>query len=127
MHQNSDDSPVILLVEDEELLRLCAADLLEERGFQVLEAPDADEALRIMAERPDVRLLFTDIQMPGALNGMELARKVHEQWPKVKLLITSGDLKPSEADIPDHGHFIGKPYRAADVNAEVDRLLNPKR
>jgi two-component system, response regulator PdtaR len=127
MHQNSHDSPVILLVEDEQLLRLCAADLLEERGFQVLEAPDADEALRIMAERPDVRLLFTDIQMPGALNGMDLARKVHEQWPKVKLLITSGDLKPSEADIPDHGHFIGKPYRAADVNAEVDELLNPQR
>jgi two-component system, response regulator PdtaR len=105
MNRNSNDGPVILLVEDEELLRLCAADLLEERGFRVLEASDADEALRTLAERPDVRLLFTDIQMPGALNGMDLARRVHEQCPNVKLLITSGNLKPSTAEIPDHGHF----------------------
>jgi DNA-binding LytR/AlgR family response regulator len=74
-----------------------------------------------------VRLLFTDIQMPGALDGMDLARViVHKQWPKVKLLITSGNLKPSQAEIPDQGHFISKPYNAAQVTGEVDQLLSPK-
>jgi hypothetical protein len=80
----------------------------------------------VLRDRSDVRLLFTDIQMPGALNGMDLAQKVHEQWPKVKLLITSGNLKPADAEIPDHGHFIGKPYGAADVTAEVNHLLGLK-
>jgi CheY-like chemotaxis protein len=119
--------PVILLVEDEELLRLCSLDLLEENGYEVIEAEDADAALAIMAKRPDVRLLFTDIQMPGSKDGMDLARMVHEHWPKVKLLITSGDLKPAETDIPDHGHFLGKPYRSKEMITEVDALLRDGR
>jgi two-component system, response regulator PdtaR len=72
---NSKDA--ILVVEDEALIRLWAADLLEENGFCVLEAADADAALKLLETRPDVKLLFTDVQMPGSLNGMELAREVH--------------------------------------------------
>jgi DNA-binding response OmpR family regulator len=99
-----------------------AADVLQEAGFEVLEAGDAKEALRLMEVRPDIRILFTDIQMPGPLNGIELARKVHEQWPNVLLLITSGDQRPLESDIPDHGHFVAKPYGARQVVNEIGAL-----
>jgi two-component system, response regulator PdtaR len=73
----------ILVVEDEALIRIWAAGLLEENGFSVLEANDADAALKVLESRPDVKLLFTDVQMPGSLNGMELAREVHARWPHV--------------------------------------------
>jgi CheY-like chemotaxis protein len=81
----------ILVVEDEALIRLWVADLLEENGFSVLEAKDADTALTVLESRPDVKLLFTDVQMPGSLNGMELAREVHARWPHILLVITSGE------------------------------------
>jgi two-component system, response regulator PdtaR len=98
--------PLILVVEDQEILRLYAADLLEEHGFRVVEAQNAAAALKELETRNDVRLLFTDIQMPGALDGMDLAREVHQRWPRVLLVITSGQKKPTEAEIPDHGRFV---------------------
>jgi CheY-like chemotaxis protein len=89
------NSKAILVVEDEALIRLWATDLLEENGFSVLEAKDADAALKILESRPDVKLLFTDVQMPGSLNGMELAREVHARWPHILLVITSGRERPT--------------------------------
>ena len=80
-----DRHPVALVVEDEMLLRLHAAALLEEHGFAVLEAANATEALNVLQSRSDVRLLFTDIQMPGALDGMDLVREVHARWPRVSI------------------------------------------
>jgi two-component system, response regulator PdtaR len=82
--------PTILVVEDDELLRLYAAGLLEEHGYGVVEAENADAALKLLETRDDVRLLFTDIQMPGSCDGMELARQVHARWPNILLVITSG-------------------------------------
>jgi two-component system, response regulator PdtaR len=100
----------ILVVEDEALIRIWAADLLEENGFSVLEAKDADAALKVLEFRPDVKLLFTDVvQMPGSLNGMELAREVHARWPHILLVITSGLERPTRAEIPDDGRFVAKP------------------
>ena len=110
MSDNSTTPSLILVVDDEALLRLLATDTLEDNGFRVVEAEDATEALRILAERPDVRVLFTDINMPGALDGMELAREVHARWPAIKLVITSGRQRPSDDEIPDSGRFIAKPY-----------------
>jgi CheY-like chemotaxis protein len=115
--------PVILVVEDNELLRLHAADLLEEHGFGVVEAENADAALKLLETRDDVRLLFTDIQMPGSCDGMDLAREVHARWPSILLVITSGQIKPAQAEIPDDGHFIGKPYRANDLLSEMNDML----
>src|SRR5271156_1842351 len=115
--------PLILVVEDEALLRLHAADLLEEHGFRVLEARNAAAALKVLESRDDVRLLFTDIQMPGALDGMDLAREVHQRWPGVLLVITSGQKKPAEADIPDHGRFVAKPHSAAELLGQVDEMI----
>jgi two-component system, response regulator PdtaR len=115
--------PVILVVEDDALVRMCAADMLEENGFGVVEAENADAALKLLETRDDVRLLFTDIQMPGSCDGMDLARQVHARWPRILLVITSGQIAPAQAEIPDHGHFIGKPYRARDLLGEVNDMM----
>ena len=99
------------------------AGLLEENGFGVVEAANADAALKLLETRDDVRLLFTDIQMPGSCDGMDLARQVHARWPRILLVITSGQIKPAEAEIPDHGRFVGKPYRATELLGEVNDML----
>jgi DNA-binding response OmpR family regulator len=112
----------VLVIEDEELLRLYVDDFLEEAGFEVFDAADAAAALKIMARRPDIRVLFTDIQLPGTIDGMELARLVHDRWPDVLLLITSGNRRPSTANIIDHGHFLLKPYRRDEVIREIHDL-----
>jgi two-component system, response regulator PdtaR len=70
-----------------------------------------------------VRLLFTDIQMPGSCDGMDLARQVHARWPNILLVITSGQIAPAQAEIPDHGHFIGKPYEAKELLGEVNDMM----
>jgi two-component system, response regulator PdtaR len=114
----------ILVVEDEALIRLWAADLLEENGFSVLEAKDAEAALKVSQSRPDVKLLFTDVQMPGSLNGIELAREVHARWPHVLLVITSGRERPMRAEIPDDGRFVAKPYSAEELLGHVNDMLN---
>jgi len=115
--------PVILVVEDEELIRLMAADILEDTGFSVLEAENAQGALDILEQRPDVRLLFTDIHMPGSFDGMELARRVHVRWPHVRLVLTSGRGEPRGTEIPDDGRFIVKPYRAEQLVGQVQELM----
>jgi CheY-like chemotaxis protein len=115
--------PTILVVEDDALLRLYATNLLEDHGFRVVEAENADAALKLLETRDDVRLLFTDIQMPGSCDGMDLARQVYARWPSILLVITSGQVKPAQEEIPDHGHFIGKPYQANDLLSEVNDVL----
>ncbi len=112
----------VLLVEDEALIRVIGTDALEEAGYDVLEAGSADEALEILEAYNEVLVLFTDIRMPGSLNGLELARIVHERWPKMKLLLTSGDTWPSENEIPDDGRFLPKPYRVETLRREIDEM-----
>lgn len=116
--------PLALVVDDEELLRLHAAGLLEEHGFTVIEADSAEAALKALETHDQVRLLFTDVQMPGALDGMDLVRQVHARWPNVLLVITSGRQKPARAEIPDDGRFVAKPYRAEEPFGQVDDLMH---
>ena len=120
----TEKNPLVLIVDDEALLRMHAADLLEDAGYATLEAANADEALRILEQRPEVRLLFTDIQMPGKLDGLGLAREVHRRWPKILLVVTSGQVKPAKGDIPDSGRFVAKPYAAEDLLTQVDAIEN---
>jgi CheY-like chemotaxis protein len=101
--KESVDHPTILVAEDNAILRLNAIELLEEHGYTVVEADNAAEALKMMENRKDVRLLFTDIQMPPGIDGLELAREVHNRWPKVKFVITSGQVRPARAEIADDG------------------------
>jgi CheY-like chemotaxis protein len=115
--------PVVLVVEDEEIVRENAAEMLRADGYEVIDAPDAAAALRLMAARSDVTVLFTDMNMPGRLDGLELAREVHDRWPKVLLLITSAREVLRDEDIPDHGKFLSKPYRLAALSGQVSELL----
>ena len=120
------DPHVVLLVEDELLVRMTAADELEEAGFQVLEAANADVALKVLEARSaEVQVLFTDVHMPGSMDGMELAEQVHARWPHVLLLIASGYARPHPDEIPDHGRFIPKPYRAATLVRQISELMDP--
>jgi two-component system, response regulator PdtaR len=119
----STDHSTILIAEDDELIRLHASQLLEDNGYTVVEADSAEEALKVMEKRKDVRLLFTDIQMPPGCDGLELARQVHTRWPNVLLVITSGQIQPTKAEIADHGRFIRKPYRAKELLGEIDELI----
>jgi two-component system, response regulator PdtaR len=124
--QPNPDRPTVLVAEDSELLRLLASDLLEGHGYTVVEADNAEEAIKVMESRKDVRLLFTDIQMPPGCDGLQLAREVHARWPKVHLVITSGRVQPARAEIADDGRFIRKPYRAKELLEQVDELLDRK-
>jgi two-component system, response regulator PdtaR len=101
----------ILVVEDELLLRLMAVEIVEDAGFEALAAATADEALSILELRADdVRLVFTDVQMPGSMDGLRLAHTVRDRWPPVELIITSGRCLIGANDLPDRGRFIPKPY-----------------
>jgi CheY-like chemotaxis protein len=104
----TDTAPLVLVVEDELLIREIAAAAITDAGFEVVEAATAQEALDILGQRPDVGVLFTDVNMPGSLDGLALARLVHEQWPDIKLVVTSG--RPLAAATPDDGQFLAKPY-----------------
>jgi DNA-binding NtrC family response regulator len=113
-----------LLVEDEPMIRAIGMDALEEAGFEVIEAKDADEAVRILEGLGEVHVLFTDVRMPGSMNGLELAQLVHERWPAMKILVTSGDTWPTPSALPDDGHFLPKPYRLDALQDEVTSLLD---
>ena len=114
---------VILVVEDEALVRMNGVDILEDAGYSVLEAASAGEALAILEKAPQIKLLFNDVDMPGVMDGFELAELVHSQWPKIRLLLTSGHHEISEADLPDRGKFVPKPYSGSAIISEVKSLL----
>lgn len=101
-------SLLVLIVDDEPLIRELAATVIAEAGFEVVQAASADEALGILSARKDVGLLFTDINMPGQMDGLALARLVHEHWPDIQLVLTSGRPLPEPA--PQGGQFMAKPY-----------------
>ena len=118
-------SPLVLVVEDEPLLRMLARELLEEVGYDVLEAPDGASALSLLERHAQVDLVFTDVHMPGALDGMALARKVNARWPNMHLLVTSGRERPCASSFPDNGKFMEKPYSPDDLLRHVRELTQP--
>jgi DNA-binding NtrC family response regulator len=108
----SPSAPTVLVVEDELLIRMCAVCCLADAGFEVIESADADEAMEALEARGDVALVFTDINMPGELDGLDLAWEVSRRWPGVAVIITSGKEAPREDQIPSGGRFLAKPYVA---------------
>jgi len=105
----SEDQSTVLLVEDEPLIRLFIAELLEEAGFRVVEAANAAEALVILDAGLPISVLLTDVDMPVGCNGFELAHKVHKSWPETEILIMSGRQWPAHGDIPPGAAFLAKP------------------
>jgi two-component system, response regulator PdtaR len=111
----------VLLVEDEALVRLLMADILEDAGFRVIEAANAGAALNWLEAGEDVQVLFTDVHMPPGIDGLELACRVHERWPTIGLVITSVLARPGVEEIADHGTFLPKPCRPERVVQAIEQ------
>ncbi len=103
------DKPVVLVVEDEPLIRLNAVAMIEEAGYEVVEAANADEAISILESRSDIRIVFTDVHMPGSMDGLKLAHAVRDRWPPIKLIVTSGQMMVSEGELPIGDAFSANP------------------
>jgi len=115
--------PSVLIVEDEMLLRMRAVDIVEDAGFNPVEAVNADDALAILESRSDIELLFTDIQMPGTMDGLKLAYAVRERWPQIKIILVSGQLTLTDADKPADSRFYGKPLAVKAMVAEMQDMM----
>ncbi len=114
--------PTVLIVEDEEIVRMIGSDILEQGGYHVIEAANASEALQRLEHGAEVMVLFTDVNMPGTPDGFGLARLVNDRWPEVKILVASGAVAPQPGDLPDTGLFLSKPYRADELLTMVRGL-----
>ncbi len=116
--------PVILVVDDEAIVRINATDMLEDAGFATLEAASAEDALSLLASHPEVTVLFTDINMPGRFDGLELARRVQGCHPLIRLIITSGLPQTGLNDFPAASAFVPKPYDADSIVDAVRAFPN---
>lgn len=116
-------NPVVLVVEDEPLVRTLEADILLGGGFRLLEAATADEAFELLRSGAEVHLVFTDVDMPGSIDGFEFARLVRQGWPEVAILVSSGKMRPAPGDLPPNAGFIAKPYRPAELVQRVRDAL----
>ena len=116
------ERPLVLVVEDEPLQRLMAVDLVEDAGFDAVEAASAEDAVRILEGRSDVRVVFTDIDMPGGMDGMKLAAAIRDRWPPIELIIVSGRREPRLEEIPARGLFFLKPYKRHEIMDAMRRM-----
>lgn len=114
----------VLVVEDEPVLRMLAVDMVEDAGYVALEAEDATEAVAILEARRDIAIVFTDVDMPGPMNGADLATCVRKRWPPIHVIVTSGHCTAGDLVLPDDSVFIQKPYVGAKVIAVMERMLH---
>ncbi|MEE1611910.1 response regulator [Microvirga sp. CF3016] len=118
--------PLLLVVEDEALVRMTLVDVLEDAGFKVIEAVHADEALRVLSAVSGIDAVITDVEMPrGSINGFELARRVRTDRQEIGVLIASGRAAPKPGDLPEGALFIGKPVHPETLVQLIRRLLGP--
>ncbi len=109
-HPTPHAPPLILVVEDEALVRMTLVDVLDDAGFSVIEAAHADDALQVLQAAPDIQAVVTDVEMPrGSINGFELARRVRTEHQDIGILIVSGRVAPKQGELPEGALFIGKP------------------
>jgi two-component system, response regulator PdtaR len=113
--------PTVLIVEDEFLIAISASAVFERAGFDTIEASNADEAIAVLGER-DVDLIFTDVRMPGSMDGLRLARHVRDRWPPIKIMVTSGHHLVQNGDLPEGGVFLPKPYTDAAIIAAISQF-----
>jgi CheY-like chemotaxis protein len=117
------DLPSVLIVEDEAIILMDIAEHLEDEGFKVHEASDADRALALLTLHPEIRLLFTDVDLPGSMDGLAMASAVRDRWPPIKIVVTSGARIVELADMPDGSVFFSKPYQHAAVVAALREMI----
>ena len=113
----------VLVVEDEVLIRLDMVDCLEEAGFEVEEAANAEQAIGILERRMDIRLVFTDVDMPGSMDGLKLAAYVRDRWPPIKIIVTSGHVSVAPEQIPAGGRFFSKPYHRPEIAEAIRDMI----
>ena len=99
-----------------------AVDIVEDAGFTPIEAVNADDALKILESRSDIELLFTDIQMPGSMDGLKLAQAIRGRWPPIKIVATSGHVSVTQKDLPQGGRFLPKPYTPKEITGVLREL-----
>ncbi|AYJ85333.1 response regulator (plasmid) [Sphingomonas paeninsulae] len=116
-------TPIVLIVEDEMVLRMRAVDIVEDAGFTPVEAVSADEAMRVLESRDDISLLFTDIQMPGSMDGLKLAHAVHLRWPHIKIILVSGQIAVTDAEKPADSRFFPKPLEIQQMVLELQKMI----
>jgi CheY-like chemotaxis protein len=115
---------VVLVVEDEMMLRMRAVDMVEDAaGYTPVEALDTDEAVAILESRSDIVLIYTDIQLPGSMDGLGPAHTVHKRWPAIKIILVSGQLNPPSIDLPPCSRFFGKPLQAWQIIAQIRSMI----
>jgi len=112
---------VVLVVEDEPLLLMMAAEIVEDAGFEAIIAHDADEAMLILGSRDDISVVFTDVRMPGSMDGIRFAAAVRDRWPPIKLIVVSGHIT-GESELPHGTHFYRKPYVAEQIATSLHEL-----
>ena len=111
---------VVIVVEDEPMVRMAAVGALEDAGFEVLEGKNAQAALLILkTEGGRVQALFTDVEMPGAMDGLMLARQIHLDWPLICVMVASGQIIPGAGEMPENSRFFKKPYNMGAVVAHI--------
>jgi CheY-like chemotaxis protein len=120
----SERIPVILVVEDEALIRLSAVGMLEDAGFRMIEAVNSDQALELLSADSDVQLLFTDVNMPGAIDGLALARQVRDRWPHIGIMVASAIQMPQPEELPAGSRFEQKPYNPDTVVRHARELTS---
>jgi CheY-like chemotaxis protein len=114
---------VVLVVEDTALIRVLAVELLEEAGFETIEAESADEAIAILQKRRDVHLVLTDVHMPGTMDGIKLSHYIRDRWPPVLLVVASGKAIIEESQLPAGARFFTKPYDGAKLIEAISGML----
>lgn len=119
----TDSSSIVLVVEDELMLRMRAVDIVEDAGFCSIEAINADEAIQVLESRDDVSMLFTDIQMPGSMDGLKLAHVVHARWPHIRIMLVSGQIAVTDQDKPEDSKFFAKPLEIEQMILELQEMM----
>ncbi|MEE7451310.1 response regulator [Methylobacterium radiotolerans] len=123
-HCPSDRRPYALVTDDDALVRMTALDILEDAGFRTFEAENAEDALVVLREHhASIVVLFTDVNMPGPMDGFGLARETARDWPHVSILVASGRHKPGPGEMPEGAHFVGKPFSAEVVYDRLKQML----
>ena len=116
-------SVAVLIVEDEPLIRMGTVYLIEDAGFEVYEAGSADAAIALLELHKEIRLIVTDVDMPGSMDGLKLAHYVRGRWPPVKIIVTSGHVKVTVESLPAGALFMRKPYDPAEITHKVREML----
>ena len=114
----------VLVVEDEPLVLMSTADFLQDEGFTVLEAATADEAIVLLENNPQISILFTDVDMPGTMDGLKLAHFVRDRWPPIRIVVASGMQILAESQLPPGSRFFRKPYDDNSIISALSELLD---